>query len=52
MLELKDIQKSFGDVQVLMKQEGKTILQIEHNNAYIDATSDQIFQLEKGVVVC
>ncbi|GHU88078.1 ABC transporter ATP-binding protein [Bacteroidia bacterium] len=35
-----------------LKEEGKTILQIEHNNAYIDATSDQIFQLEKGVVVC
>jgi branched-chain amino acid transport system ATP-binding protein len=33
-----------------LKQEGKTILQIEHNTDYIRATSDRIFQLEKGVV--
>jgi len=33
-----------------LKQDGKTILQIEHNNEYIKATSDQIFQMEKGVV--
>jgi len=33
-----------------LKREGKTILQIEHNNEYIKATSDQIFQMEKGVV--
>jgi len=35
-----------------LKQEGKTILQIEHNTAYINSTSDQIFQMEKGVIVC
>jgi len=35
-----------------LKQEGKTILQIEHNNDYINATSDYIFQMEKGVVIC
>jgi len=35
-----------------LKQNGKTILQIEHNTKYIDATSDQTFQLENGVVVC
>jgi branched-chain amino acid transport system ATP-binding protein len=33
-----------------LKQEGKTILQIEHNMDYIRATSDWIFHLEKGVV--
>jgi branched-chain amino acid transport system ATP-binding protein len=33
-----------------LKQEGKTILQIEHNMDYIHATSDSIFQMEKGVV--
>jgi branched-chain amino acid transport system ATP-binding protein len=35
-----------------LKSEGKTILQIEHNQSYIDATSNSIFQLEKGVLVC
>ena len=33
-----------------LKQEGKTILQIEHNNEYINATSDRILNMEKGVV--
>ena len=35
-----------------LRQEGKTILQIEHNNDYIHATSDQVFHMEKGVVAC
>ena len=35
-----------------LRQEGKTILQIEHNNDYITATSDQIFHIEKGVIAC
>ena len=35
-----------------LKQEGKTILQIEHNSDYINATSDQIFQMEEGVLAC
>jgi branched-chain amino acid transport system ATP-binding protein len=35
-----------------LKQEGKTILQIEHNTDYIHATSDRIVQMEKGVIVC
>jgi branched-chain amino acid transport system ATP-binding protein len=35
-----------------LKQEGKTILQIEHNMEYIHATSNSIFQMEKGIVVC
>ena len=35
-----------------LKQEGKTILQIEHNNDYINATSDHIFQMEEGVLAC
>jgi len=33
-----------------LKQEGKTILQIEHNADYINATSDQVLHIEKGVV--
>ena len=33
-----------------LKQEGKTILQIEHNTNYISATSDQVLHIEKGVV--
>ena len=35
-----------------LKQEGKTILQIEHNTDYINATSDQVLNIEKGVIVC
>jgi branched-chain amino acid transport system ATP-binding protein len=35
-----------------LKREGKTILQIEHNMAYIEATSDCVLQIEKGVIVC
>ena len=35
-----------------LKQESKTILQVEHNNDYINATSDQIFQIEEGVLAC
>jgi len=33
-----------------LKQEGKTILQIEHNTNYISATSDQVLHIGKGVV--
>jgi branched-chain amino acid transport system ATP-binding protein len=33
-----------------LKREGKTILQIEHNTSYIDATSDHTFTIENGVV--
>lgn len=35
-----------------LKQEGKTILQIEHNHDYIQATSDHICHMEKGVIAC
>jgi len=35
-----------------LKQESKTILQIEHNTDYINATSDRVLQIEKGVIVC
>jgi len=33
-----------------LKQEGKTILQIEHHPDYISETSDYILQMEKGVI--
>ena len=33
-----------------LKQEGKTILQIEHNPNYIKETSDYILQMEQGLV--
>jgi branched-chain amino acid transport system ATP-binding protein len=33
-----------------LKQEGKTILQIEHNPAYIETTSDYVLNMEKGVI--
>jgi branched-chain amino acid transport system ATP-binding protein len=35
-----------------LKQDGKTILQIEHNNDYIKATSDRVLRMEKGVIAC
>ena len=35
-----------------LKQEGKTILQIEHNTDYINATSDYVLTIERGVIVC
>ena len=35
-----------------LKHEGKTVLQIEHNTDYINATSDKILQMEKGVIAC
>jgi branched-chain amino acid transport system ATP-binding protein len=31
-----------------LKQDGKTILQVEHHADYILATSDRIFQIKKG----
>jgi branched-chain amino acid transport system ATP-binding protein len=33
-----------------LKEAGKTILQIEHHPDYIKETSDQVLQMEKGVV--
>jgi branched-chain amino acid transport system ATP-binding protein len=35
-----------------LKQDGKTILQIEHHPDYIKETSDHILQMEMGVVLC
>lgn len=35
-----------------LKNEGKTILQIEHNTGYIEATSDKTFCMENGIVAC
>jgi len=33
-----------------LKQDGKTILQIEHHPDYIEETSDHVLQMEKGVI--
>lgn len=46
----KDNQKIIAKLVCLLKNEGKTILQIEHNNAYIEETSDHVLHLEKGVI--
>ena len=46
----KDNLLKVTDLIKQLKQEGKTILQIEHNNDYINATSDQILNMEKGVI--
>lgn len=35
-----------------LKQQGKTILQIEHHPDYIDAVSDHILKMEKGAILC
>ena len=35
-----------------LKNEGKTILQIEHHAGYIEATSDVTFNLENGTIAC
>jgi branched-chain amino acid transport system ATP-binding protein len=40
------------DLVKLLKQEGKTIFQIEHNTDYIHLTNDRILRLEKGVIIC
>jgi len=48
----KDNLLKITDLVKQLKQEGKTILQIEHNGDYINATSDQIFQMEGGVLAC
>ncbi|MCL2744802.1 MAG: ATP-binding cassette domain-containing protein, partial [Planctomycetaceae bacterium] len=46
----KDNLIKITDLVKLLRQEGKTILQIEHNGEYIDATSDRIFLMEGGVL--
>jgi len=50
-IDKDNLQKIINIIKQL-KQEGKTILQIEHNNDYINSTSDQILQMEKGVIIC
>lgn len=36
------------EIILQLKTEGKTILQIEHNQDYIESTSDVVFELEEG----
>jgi branched-chain amino acid transport system ATP-binding protein len=48
----KDNQQKIISLILQLKQEGKTILQIEHNKNYIEATSDCVLQMEKGVIAC
>ena len=48
-IDKDNIQKITNLIKQL-KQEGKTILQIEHNTDYINATSDQVLNMEKGVI--
>jgi branched-chain amino acid transport system ATP-binding protein len=48
----KNNQQKIVSLVKQLKQEGKTILQIEHNSVYIDATSDYVLQMEKGVIAC
>jgi branched-chain amino acid transport system ATP-binding protein len=46
----KDNRRKIIELVKQLKQEGKTILQIEHHPDYIKETSDHILQMEKGVV--
>jgi branched-chain amino acid transport system ATP-binding protein len=48
----KDNQQKIISLVLQLKQEGKTILQIEHNKNYIEATSGCVLQMEKGVIAC
>ena len=43
-------QKIIAELICSLKNEGKTILQIEHNAAYIEETSNHVLHLEKGVI--
>ncbi len=43
-------QKIIAELICALKNEGKTILQIEHNTAYIEETSNHVLYLEKGVI--
>ncbi|MDR2408257.1 MAG: ATP-binding cassette domain-containing protein [Bacteroidales bacterium] len=47
----KDTALKITNLVKQLKQDGKTILQIEHNANYINATSDRILRLEKGIVI-
>jgi ABC-type branched-subunit amino acid transport system ATPase component len=47
----KDTVLKITDLVKQLKQDGKTILQIEHNTNYINATSDKVLRLEKGIVI-
>lgn len=46
----KDNQKIIAELICILKNEGKTILQIEHNTSYIEETSDHVLHLEKGII--
>ena len=46
----KNNQRKIIEVICLLKSEGKTILQIEHNASYIEETSDYVLHLEKGII--
>jgi len=46
----KDNLVKIRNLVLQLKQEGKTILQIEHNPDYINATSDQVLNMKNGVV--
>jgi ABC-type branched-subunit amino acid transport system ATPase component len=47
----KDTAMKITNLVKQLKQDGKTILQIEHTADYISATSDKVLRLEKGVVL-
>ena len=48
----KDNRVRIIELMKQLKQNGKTILQIEHHPDYIKETSDYVLHLEKGIVSC
>jgi len=46
----KDNRQKIIQLVKQLKQEGKTILQIEHHTDYINETSDRVLQMERGVL--
>lgn len=50
-IDKANFRKVVGLVKEL-KKEGKAIIQIEHHNDYIAETSDYVFKMENGKIVC
>ncbi len=48
----RDKQLKIKQLVIHLRQQGTTILQIEHNHSYIESTSDHIIQLKKGCILC
>lgn len=50
-IDRNNILKIIGIIKKL-NQDGKTIIQIEHNRDYIDQTSDHVIMMDGGKIIC